>query len=251
MEFGHHNAHAPIMKCFPLFFLPLLTTLPCTSHADAGGDERSFKLTIGEYRYTDGYDGQDLNLRWRHDDTNVWIGTYRDPVFGTQTRTGFDTSFAMGGSATLQPSLQAASGGFFGGSINLQFGDPWFALVGWGRTNLKPYFNLNFDPNDAVTAAVGWHDEHDRTVSLIVVADDRLHTGQKDWHLSGRWPLSADLRITLDLMRKTGEGDGGSVRGWGWSATLDFPAWFLRLAHDPKQNFSTQDATRLAVGVRF
>ena len=210
-----------------------------------------YKLTAGEYRYNDGTSGQDLNLRWRRSDTSLWVGAYRDPVFGTQTRTGFDTSISLGGSATLQPSVQAATRGFVGGSLNFQIGDPWFTVVGWGRTNLKPYFNLNFDPNDAITLGIGWHGEHDRTVSLTVIADDRLHTRQKDWHLYGRWPWSDEVRVTLDLMRKVGEGDSGYVQAWGLSATLDFPAWFLRLARDPKQNFSAQDATRLVVGARF
>lgn len=238
------------MRCLALVAVSLSTALTHLAHADAG-DEHAFKLAIGDYRYSDRGDGHDLNLRWRHADTDVWIGAYRDPVFGAQFRTGADTSLPLRGSATLQPSLQIASGGFVGGSLNFQIGDPWFALAGLGRTNLKPYFNLNFDPNDAITAAIGWHGDNGRTVSLMLVADDRLHTGQRDWHLYGRWPLSEDLRVTLDLLRKTGEGDGGYVRGWGWSATLDFPAWFVRLARDPKQNFSTQDATRIALGVRF
>lgn len=238
------------MKCLQLFLLSLSTALPCTSYADTG-DERTFKLTIGEYRYSQGGDGHDLNLRWRHEETNVWVGAYRDPIIGTQTRAGVDTNLALGGNVSLQTSLQAASGGFVGGSLNFQAGDPWFALVGWGRTNLKPYFNLNFDPNDAITAAIGWHGDNGRMASLMIVADDRLHTGQKDWHLYARWPLSGDLRVTFDLLRKVGEGDSGYVRGWGWTATLDFPTWFLRLARDPKQNFSTQDATRVAFGFRF
>ena len=238
------------MKRLALSVLALSTVSPLMAHAEAN-EEHPFKVTVGEYRYSGGGDGHDLNMRWRHSDTDVWIGAYRDPVFGIQTRAGVDTSLPLRGSATLQPSLQVASGGFVGGSLNFQIGDPWFALAGWGRTNLRPYFNLNFDPNDAITAAIGWHGENGRTVSLTLVADDRLHTGQRDWHLSGRWPLSEDLRVTLDLLRKTGDGDSGYVRGWGWSATLDFPTWFLRLARDPKQNFSAQDATRLALGVRF
>lgn len=238
------------MKCLQLLLLSLSAALPCTSYADTG-DERTFKLTIGEYRYSQGGDGHDLNLRWRHEETNVWVGAYRDPIIGTQTRAGVDTNLALGGNVSLQTSLQAASGGFVGGSLNFQAGDPWFALVGWGRTNLKPYFNLNFDPNDAITAAIGWHGDNGRMASLMIVADDRLHTGQKDWHLYARWPLSGDLRVTFDLLRKVGEGDSGYVRGWGWTATLDFPTWFLRLARDPKQNFSTQDATRVGFGFRF
>jgi hypothetical protein len=223
---------------------------PAASIADEGGDPH-YKLSVGNYRYSDGYDGQDVNLRWRGDDRSVWLGTYRDRLFGSQSRAGFDSTIALGGSAILQPSLQAASRGFVGGSVSLQLGHPWFALVGWGRTNLKPYFNLNFDPNDAITAGAGWHGEQGRTVSLIVVADDRLHTGQKDWHLYGHWPASDDRRVTLDLLRKTGQGDGGPVHAWGLGVTVDFPAWFVRLARDPKQNFSTQDATRLTAGLRF
>ncbi|MBC7715846.1 MAG: hypothetical protein H7143_02835 [Pseudorhodobacter sp.] len=238
------------MNCNAWIMLALAAAAPCTTRADAGGD-RPFKLTLGEYRYNQGGDGHDVNLRWRHDDSNFWVGAYRDPNFGSQLRIGMDTSLTLGGSASLQPSIQVASGGFVGGSLNFQVGDPWFALMGVGQTNLKPYFNLNFDPNDAITAALGWHGENGRTLSLMLVADDRLHTGQKDWHLYSRWPLSNDLRGTFDVLRKTGEGDAGYVRGWGWSATLDFPTWFMRLARDPQQNFSTQDATRISFGVRF
>lgn len=238
------------MQCLFAFALFLLAAWPLSMRAETGS-EQPYKLTLGTYRYSDGSNGTDLNLRWRHDDTSVWVGVYRDPVFGTQTRTGFDTSLALGGSATLQPSVQIASAGFVGGSMTFQIGDPWFAMFGWGRTNLRPYFNLNFDPNDAVTLGIGWHGQDGRTVSAMVVADDRLHTGQKDWHWYGRWPLTADVRGTLDLMRKTGEGDGGPVRAWGFSATFDFPVWFVRVARDPKQNFSSVDATRLAIGRRF
>jgi hypothetical protein len=233
-----------------LLLIPLLSLAAWHVAARAEGDDRPFKLTLGDYRYSDGYDGQDLNLRWRHDDTNVWVGEYRDKVFGSQARAGFDTSIDLGHAVSLQPSLQAATRGFVGGSLNLQAGDPWFVLAGWGRTNLKPYYNLNFDPNDAITLGAGWHGAQGRTVSLSVVADDRLHTHQKDWHLFGRWPVG-DERLTLDLMRKTGDGDAGPVHAWALSATLDFPRWFLRVARDPKQNFSAQDATRVAAGVRF
>ena len=234
-----------------LFLLPIcLSGFPHLARADEG-EARPFKLTAGDYRYSGGQDGQDLNLRWRRSDTSVWVGYYHDPTFGGQARTGFDTTIPVAQGATLQPSLQAASGGFLGASLNFQVGDPWFALLGWGRTNLKPYFNLNFDPNDAITAGIGWHGERDRTVALTLIADDRLSTHQKDWHLYGRWPWSENLRVTLDLMRKVGEGDSGTVHAWGFSATLDFPAWFVRLARDPKQNFSAQDATRFVVGARF
>jgi hypothetical protein len=211
-----------------------------------------FKLTLGEYRYSDGTHGEDVNLRWqRGDDTHAWLAGYHDDRFGSQVRAGADGAWDLGRTWTLQPSFQWASGGFWGGSLNLQVGDPWFALLGWGRTNLRPYMNLNFDPNDAITAGGGWHGDDGRSLSLFVVSDDRLGTGQQDWHLLGRWPLPELRRLTVDLLHKRGQGDAGPVSAWGLSVGLDFPAWFLRLTRDPKQNFSALDATRLAGGVRF
>jgi hypothetical protein len=230
--------------------LPLigLACLAAAAHAD---DAPEYKVTAGNYHYDAGYSGQDVNIRRRSGDTNAWLGVYRDGVFGRQARTGFDTSVDLADNLSLQPSLQAATRGFLGGSVNLQWGSTWFGLVGWGRTNLKPYYNLNWDPNDAITVGAGWHGEGGRTLSVTLISDDRLHTHQRDLHFYGRWPVAQDLRLTLDLMHKTGQGDDGEVRAWGWSATLDWPAWFLRLAHDPKQNFSGLDADRLSVGLRF
>jgi hypothetical protein len=218
-------------------------------------EEPSAKLTVGHYRYRGGgleaYSGQDVNLRWRVREANAWVGVYRDRVFGSQTRAGVDTSLDLVDGVSLQPSLQAATRGFLGGSVNLTAGRTWYALVGWGRTNLKPYFNLNFDPNDAVTAGVGWRGEGGRNLMAYVVADDRLGTRQRSTHLFMRWPMSEGLRLTLDLTRKTGRGDDGEVNARGLTATLDWPTWFVRLGRDPRQNFTAQDATRVAAGVRF
>lgn len=236
----------------PLLTICLCAALPATVQAQ---DERPWKLTVANYRYSgpgiSAYSGQDVNLRWRGDDTNAWVGVYHDREFGSQARTGVDTSIDLAEGVSLQPSLQAATRGFFGGSINLTVGQEWYGLVGWGRTNLKPYFNLNFDPNDAITLGAGWRGKGGRNVMVYVVADDRLHTQQRDAHLFMRWPMSSDLRLTLDLTRKTGQGDDGTVRAWGLTATLDWPTWFLRVGRDPNENYSAQDAIRLAAGVRF
>lgn len=239
---------APTFARTQLLFtlLPVLFAVPA-----AWGADGPFKLTVGEYLYSDGSSGQDANLRWRRDDNSVWVGGYRDPAFGSQARIGADGAIDLGDAVQLQPSLQAATRGFLGGSVNVQVGKPYYAVIGWGRTNLRPYMNLNFDPNDAVTAGIGWQGEDGRTVSLTVIADDRLHTGQKDWHLYTRWPLPSEWRATVDVMRKLGQGDEGPVHAWGCSVTVDAPSWFFRLARDPKQNFSALDATRLSAGIRF
>jgi hypothetical protein len=84
----------------------------------------------------------------------------------------------------------------------------------------------------------------------FVVADDRSHTGQRDWHLNVQIPFG-DSHATLDLLRKSGLSDAGPITGWGFSANWDWPAWFLRAAYDPYQNFSAQNVWRLAAGIRF
>ncbi len=221
--------------------------LPSAARAEA---DSAFKLTAGRYDYGNSQ-GHDVNLRWRGHDSNVWLGYYQDPDFGKQWRTGLDSSWALSDWAQLQPSLQLATQGFVGGSLNLQVGGEWYGLLGWGRTNLRPYFNLNFDPNDALSLGLGWRGAQGLNLSLSVIADDRLHTGQQHWHATLRWPLPEQQRLTLDILYKKGMGDEGEVRAYGWSFTYDWPRWFLHLAVDPKQNFSATDAKRLSVGLRF
>jgi hypothetical protein len=75
------------------------------------GPALPWKLTVGEYVYAN-YHGTDVNLRWRADDASAWLGVYSDPVFGTQARTGADTSIALSDYVQLQPSVQAATLGF-------------------------------------------------------------------------------------------------------------------------------------------
>jgi hypothetical protein len=229
-----------------LLSLALSHAVLAQEHSDA-----PFKLTYGAYRYSDQTTGQDLNLRWESPGLHVWIGHYADQSFGHQTRVGFDRGIALNEAAQLQVSMQVASSHFFGGSVQLALGDPVFILAGLGRTNLKPYYNLNFDPNDSVTLGLGWRVSDQSIVALSVVADNRLGTGQQVWHLSARHPVSQDLRLTIDLNYKDGTGPDGPVHGWGLTTTLDFRRWFARLALDQKQNFEKFDAMRLTAGLRF
>ena len=235
----------------------------------AGGAGGDYKLTLGRYHLDSAgsagpsTDGTDLNLRWRRDARSLWLGLYQQPGFGRQWRVGWDDQWPLAPGAALAlslpdslplqllPSLQAASGGFVGGSLGVQAGAPFYAQVGIGRTNLKPYANLNFDPNDALTLALGWQGEGSRQIALSVIADDRLGTGQQHHHLTLRWPLPTGCRLSADLLHKQGQGDAGPVNAWGWSLGLDGAAWFARLARDPKQNFSSQDAWRVSGGRRF
>lgn len=221
----------------------------CAAAAEPAGANLPWKFTVGEYAYAD-YLGTDVNLRWRANDTSAWVGVYADQAFGTQARAGADTSISLGEYVQVQPSVQVASRGLLGGSVNLQVGSAWYALAGFGRTDARPYFNLNFDPNDALTFGAGHHAESGVSYLVFVVADDRFHTGQRDWHANVQIPFG-NSHATLDVLRKSGLSDVGPITGWGFSANYDWPKWFLRLAYDPHENFSAQIAWRLASGVRF
>jgi hypothetical protein len=218
--------------------------------ADASArPDLAWKLTLGQYVYA-GYAGSDLNLRWRRDETSSWVGIYTDRIFGTQARAGADTSIDVGPYLKVQPSFQLASRGFVGGSLTLQVGGAWYAITGLGRTDTRPYFNLNFDPNDALTLGAGHVAANGASYSVFIVADNRFHTEQRDWHANVQIPFG-NSHATLDLLRKSGLSDSGYITGWGFSTSWDWPTWFLRLAYDPHQNFSVENAWRFAGGVRF
>lgn len=233
----------------------LLAIAPALARADEAAAPK-FKLSFGDYFYADrgeSYQGQDFNLRYRVNDTSLWLGYYQDPVFGQQSRAGFDTSISLWErySLSLLPSAQVATHHFVGGSIAVQIGSVWFAQAGIGRTNLEPYANLNFDPNDAVSVAVGHHWDDGRSFTLSTLRDDRLHTGQRHSHAIAQWPLPNGQRLTVDVLQKSGNGDGGHVRAWGATVSYDLHRWFLRAAYDPQQNFSSADVTRVTTGWRF
>jgi hypothetical protein len=245
---GHPGATSA-GRCLTAMILFSGVAYTAAAAAEQASTSLPWKLTVGEYAYST-YWGTDANLRWRQDDTSAWVGVYTDPSFGTQARAGADTTIDLGKYLQIQPSLQLASRGFVGGSVNLQAGGAWYGLVGLGRTNTKPYFNLNFDPNDALTVGGGHQTENGAAISVFVVADDRLHTGQRDWHLNVRIPAGSS-HATLDLLRKSGWSDAGPITGWGFSGNWDRPTWFMRVAYDPYQNFSAQNVWRVAAGKRF
>ena len=237
-----NETHASAASCFLAFGL-----LSFVAHAE---DATPFKLTVGWYRYSDHTDGVDTNLRHTSDLGNVWVGYYRDNDEGvSQWRTGWDRSF--GSAIRVAPSVQFASGGFVGGSVQAEVGAPWFASVGFGRTNLRPYVNLNFDPNDSYLIAFGRRDESGQVFMFQMVRDNRENPDQRHFHLLYRQPLGGGERLTLDMLHKVGKVEDELIRRWGVTATYDWPRFFVRLARDPKTNFTPLDVWRLSVGTRF
>ena len=213
-----------------------------------------FKVTPAYYEFSDHSRAADLNLRHTSGMVgNVWIGFFRWPEEGVhQVRSGWDKEF--GEAVRVKPSAQVASGGFVGGSIQAEVGEPFFAAVGIGRTNLRPYYNLNFDPNDSYTVQVGYRDATSgRQLSALLVRDNREHPDQQHLHATWRQALEGGQRITLDVLRKSGTVDeqAGKVHRWGFTASYDWPRVFVLVAYDPKTNFTPLDLWRVAVGARF
>lgn len=221
----------------------------------AGAEPVAYKLTTGLYQLSGGGlpggPGLDVNLRASGGFGNAWIGVYRSPVQEVkQSRIGWDNIFNLG-PVRFIPSLQVASGGFVGGSAALETGDSWFVGAGVGRTNLRNYVNLNFDPNDALMLSGGYRWSDRESVALQVVRDNRLNPDQQHVHLVYRTPVAIDQRLTLDLLAKQGLVGGVPIRRMGLTVGYDWPHIFVRVAWDPLVNFTPQDMLRLSVGTRF
>ena len=117
----------------------------------AAAADKPFKLSVGEYRYGGNFGGQDMNLRYRRGDSSVWLGAYRDRDFGNPGLRRHRHQLAAHRGLDTGPAAVTAMGvrRLLGGSFSVELGEPWFVQAGIGRTNTRPYFNLNFDPNDA------------------------------------------------------------------------------------------------------
>lgn len=229
--------------------------------AQAAGEAKdapAFKFTASHYANSREPSGADYNLRVNQGPHIAWIGHYRqgmgdDNDAMRQTRAGYEyvlpTAFGQ-----VTPSLQAASGGFWLGGFTAQVGSPQvYAIVGFARSNLRSYYNLNFDPNDAVTLGLGMRLPDKALLSAYVVRDDRLSTGQTVGHLVWRKEFGEGQRLTVDLGRKQGRPDAQSERLSAnmLSVGYDHRDLFVRIARDRKVNFTQNDQTRVSAGFRF
>jgi len=217
-----------------------------------GGDSPQWKVTTGWYHFSNDANAGDLNLRYSWKDVgNFWIGYYLPEGHDfDQWRSGWDSQFSLG-VVRIMPSLQLASTDFVGGSLGVETGKDWFVGLGYGRTNLKPYVNLNFDPNDSYTVNAGYRWTNGATASLLWVQDIRLNPDQKHLHFLYRTPLPGDRRLTMDVLFKTGLVENRTIYGVGASVTYDWRRYFMRLAYDPHANFAPENMWRLSMGVRF
>lgn len=219
-------------------------------------EDGQYKFTTGYYAATGGGlprdQGVDLNVRRSAAYGNTWLAWYRSPVQAvSQPRVGWDNTFEMTPTWRIQPSLQMASGGFVGGSLSAETGHNWVAGAGLGRTNLRPYVNLNFDPNDAWMAMAGYRWSSQQSLLLQVVRDNRNNPDQQNLHVVYRLPRPDGERVVVDVLSKSGTVEDQFIRKSGLSIGYDWPSVFVRVAYDPYVNFTPQNMWRTSVGTRF
>lgn len=258
---GYHAAM--ISGNFLPLLLALLSMLPLPAVADASrpgaaegageaGEPWAFKLTPSYYATTNQYSATDLNLRTNSGAHALWLGYYRRGTEFEQTRAGYEFTLEAG-YATLIPSLQLATHGFAGTAVNLEIGTSVYALLGYGRTNARDYYNLNFDPNDSIVYGIGTRLIPGTRLALYTVKDNRLHTEQAVTHLVARTQWADRQRLTLDLFEKSGREaeEAPQVSGHGVALTYDYRDFFVRMARDHKVNFSSENQSRISLGLRF
>jgi hypothetical protein len=212
----------------------------------------SYKLTPSFYATDHERNAIDVNLRANNGPHAFWIGQYDRGQDFKQTRTGYEytANYDWG---QVVPSLQMATGGFVGGSLGLQIGNPVYLIAGFGRTNLRDYYNLNFDPNDMITWGLGARLDNGHQVSVFTVKDNRLATDQIITHGVWRWQATPLVRWTVDVAHKDGRSSPGEPRVAGNSVSIGYDRGphFVRIAFDQKVNFSDNNQTRISAGLRF
>ena len=226
------------------------------SLAPSAGKALAWKATYGLYRNSLEGQARDVNLRGNTKDLTFWLGSYKDAQDFEQHRAGLEYALALP-VGKLTPSLQWATGGFFGWSLTWnglsEQAEGLAPLLGLGRTNQKTYYNLNFDPNDSVMLGASYASSSVGLLMLYRIQDDRLHTGQRNHHLVWRKSLQEGLRLTVDLFHRRGAEEAGLpiYQGRGATMTLDLGDYFVRIGRDPKANYAPGDISRLAVGWKF
>lgn len=216
----------------------------------------AWKATVS--RYQDSVQGwaTDVNLRGNTDRHTFWLGDYKSSDGFQQLRAGLESSVAPGALGKFAGSAQVASGGFVGWSLTWTAQPAstghWAPLLGIGRTNTRPYVNLNFDPNDSWLVGMTRTLESGGTVVVYHIRDDRLGTGQRVTHAVWRIPAGGH-RITLDAFTRSGAASkGGPVFvGHGLMGTLEWRSAFLRLGWDGHANYTPSNVLRVAFGARL
>jgi hypothetical protein len=229
----------------------LAIVLATAASAPALAQDYHGKLTVSTYDAA-GDQSVDVNARYTVGDWTGWLGYYGAQDGTEQGRGGIEYDWHHQSWLFLVPSMQVASRGFLGGTLYAEIGTTWYAIAGISRTDLRPYANLTFDPNDSWQLGAGFHFGKSDSIALYTIWDNRLDTGQQITHAVLRRHFAKTQRITLDVSYKSGHGDNDVyLRGDAEAVEYDWSRWFVKAAHDRHANFSEPTMWRFGGGFRF
>jgi hypothetical protein len=214
-------------------------------------DEFKSKLTLGIY-FTRGARAYDLNLRHQFGPWTAWIAGFYDPNSNKLMRVGAQYDYRKGW-LHLVPSLEVSTTRAMAGSLSSELGSgKTVVLAGVSRTNLRPFFDLFWDPGDSVQLGIARRlSSYDR-ISVFTIFDVRLHTQQQNTHVLWRHKLNRNNGITFDGLFKSGLSESGEfIRDVGLGVYYDRPKWFWKLYYDPHVNFTNRTMVRTGIGLKF
>lgn len=214
-------------------------------------DEFKSKLTFGIY-FTPGARVYDLNLRHQFGNLTAWIAGFYDPKSNKLLRVGAQYDYKKGW-LHLVPTLEVSTTRAMSGSLYSELGSgKTYAIAGIARTNLRPFFDLFWDPGDSMQLGIAHKISSYDRIQAYTIFDVRLHTEQQNTHVLWRHKLNANNGITFDGVFKTGHGDAGEfIRAVGIGVYYDREKWFWKLYYDPHVNFSDHTMVRTGIGMKF
>jgi hypothetical protein len=231
---------------------PIVVTVAIGAMSATRADAQDYQGKLTAAVYTAGNQvTTDLNVRYSSHDWTGWVGWYGPQSEVRQGRAGVEYDLKRHG-LVLVPSMQVASQSFVGSSVYSEIGQRLYLVAGVSRTNLKPYANLTFDPNESWQLGAGAHVGQSDSVAAFAIWDNRLHTGQQNSHLVFRHYLANARRLTVDVSYKSGHDDDGIyIRGTAEAMEYDWHRWFVKLARDQHVNYSGATMWRAGGGMRF
>jgi len=213
-------------------------------------DEFKSKLTLGIY-FISGAQAYDLNLRRQFGPVTAWIAGYKDSNGNQLIRVGGQYDYHKRWFHFVPTGeIETTKGASL--SLYSELGHDTFAIVGYSRTNLKTFFDLFWDPGDALQLGVGHKISSYDRIQAYTIFDVRLHTAQENTHVVYRHKLNRNNGITFDGVFKTGRIDSGKfIHTAGIGAYYDRPKWFWKLYFDPHVNFTDHTMVRTGIGFKF
>ena len=213
-------------------------------------DEFKSKLTLGIY-FTPGARVYDLNLRHQFGPLTAWIAGFYDPKSNKLLRVGAQYDYKKAWFHFV-PYFEVSTTKAVAGVLYAEFGGKTFAITGLSRTNLKPFFDLFWDPSESLQLGIGRKISSYDRLQAYTIFDIRLHTGQQNTHVLWRHKLNANNGITFDGVFKSGHTDSGEyIRNVGIGVYYDRPKWFWKLYYDPHVNFTGHTMVRTGIGLKF